>query len=110
MIDLPLLVLLMGGATWFGGWWGVPLVAAAWSWWWGWRRFSWRPALAAALAWGGLLLLAGPEESLQLLLVRLGEIFGLPGPALVVCTLGYAALLGWAAARLMQGVGPSRSK
>lgn len=110
MIDLPVLVLLMVGATWFGGWWGVPLVAAGWAWWWGWRRFSWRPALAAALAWGGLLLLAGPEDSLLVLLHRLSEIFNVPDAAVVLLALGYVAVLAWAAARLMQGLGLSRSK
>lgn len=110
MIDLPLLVLLMGGATWTAGWWGVVVVALAWAWFWGWRRFSWRPALAAAIAWGGLLVIAGPEAPMQTLIERMGEVFGVPGPAVVVLALAYAALLAWAAARLMQGLGLSRSK
>ncbi len=109
-MDLPVLVLLMVLLTWWGGWWGVPLVAAMWAWWTGWRRRAWRPALAAALAWGGLLLAAGQERPLSLLVSRLGDVLGVPGVALALLAPLYAAVIAWAAARLMQGIGGSRSK
>lgn len=92
------LVGLMALVTWATGWWGVALLAAAWS-------LTRRPTppgavgLAAALAWGCLLLLL-PLDALGRLAARLGGVFGLPGP--VVLGLGplFAALLGWSAAHV----------
>lgn len=104
MIDFLLLLLLMVGATWFLGWWGILLVAAGWGWWWRMQKPAWRPALAAALAWGLWLALAGPAPALLKLADRLGRLMSAPGIAVTLAPIGYAALLGWAAARLMQGI------
>jgi hypothetical protein len=101
---IELLVLSVGfaGATWMAGWWAVPLVAALWVLWRG--RSPWRVALAAALAWAGLLSLTIPTASLGRLAPRLGGIFGVPGWAALILTPIYALALAWAAARVVMGV------
>jgi hypothetical protein len=93
-----LLLALMAAGTWLTGWWGVALLAAAWS-------FSRRPTppwavgLAAAGAWGVLLLLL-PWDNLGRLATRLGGVFSLPPAVMPGLCLLFAALLGWSGARL----------
>jgi hypothetical protein len=107
MIDFLLLLLLMTGGTWLLGWWAILVIAAGWGWWWRDRKPAWRPSLAAGLAWAFWLSLAGPPAALLTLLDRLDRIFGAPSPVLLALPPLYAALMGWAAARLVQGIAPS---
>jgi hypothetical protein len=101
----------MAAGTWLIGWWAVPAVALIWQL--GDRAASpWGAAVAAPLAWAALLLLI-PLAPLVRLTGRLAGIFQLPPPALILLVLGYAALLGWSAARLVRaltGVRPSSSQ
>lgn len=108
MIDLLVLLLLFAGGTWLAGWWAILILAALWGWF-RWKEPVWRAALAAALVWGAFLLLAGPALTLIKLFDRLGRIFPAPGPAIALLSVVYAAVLAWAAARLMQGLRGSRS-
>ena len=83
--------------TWTIGWWAVPLVAGAAG------AFGQRPSLAAAgaaLAWAALLGLDAASGRLAVLAALLGGLFPLPGPALVLVTLAFAALAAWSAATL----------
>lgn len=103
MIDFLLLPALMIGASWFLGWWGILLVGLVW----GFLRRgspSWRAGLAAAVAWTLWLILAGPPLAMVSLLEKLSELFGVPTPVLVVLPPLYAAVLGWASARLCRGL------
>jgi hypothetical protein len=103
MIDFLLLLLLFTGGTWLAGWVAVLLIAMAWGWWRRWTHPAWIAALAAAGAWGFWLALAGPPATMLLLVDRLVQILGVPGPAIYLLPPAYAALLAWAAARLVQG-------
>jgi len=93
------LVALLAAGTWVAGWWAVPLVAAVWSL----ARRPTSPAvvgLAAALAWG-LLLLTLPWDDLGRLTHRLGGVFSVPGVVPLGLTLAFSGLLGWSSARLV---------
>ena len=101
MRRVALVALLAGVATAAGGWWTVPLVAAAWT------RISRRDrhpagscAAGAALAWAFLLgigALQGPVDSVARCL---GPIVGVPGWAYVLLTLVFPALLAATAAQV----------
>lgn len=88
------------------GWWGVVPVALV---------MSGAPtrlalsaammSLAAALGWGVLIARHAMRGDLGAWLARSGAIFGVPGPALVVLALLFAALLAWSTATLVQGLG-----
>ena len=96
---VALLVAIAAG-TWLGGWWAVPLLTA----WWGWSgRAAGPAALAAALAWGGLLWLQ-PSPGMTRLGERLAALGGVPVLVVWLLPLGCAALLGWSAARLLAGL------
>lgn len=102
---------LMAAGTWFLGWWAVLAVAAAW------QLVDrggapWRAAIAAPLGWGLLLALI-PLAPLGRLTTRLAGVFQLPPAVLILLLLGYAALLGWSAARVtaaLAGVRASSSR
>jgi hypothetical protein len=102
LLEIAALAVLMGLATWFGGWWSLPPIAAVWQLA---RRAesSWPAGLAALLAWGGLLA-ALPWLPLARLAVRLSGVFYLPPGAALLLPLGYAWLLAWSAARLTRAV------
>lgn len=102
MIDFLLLPVLMTGASWFLGWWGILVSGLLWG---GLRREapSWRAALAAAVAWAFWLILAGPPVAMLTLLEKLSDISGAPAPVLLALPPLYAAILAWAAARVAQG-------
>jgi hypothetical protein len=93
------------------GWWAIPATAALWG---ILHPIARRPALfaaaAAALAWSGWLLADGlsPRGDFSGLAVRLGGIFSLPAPALVVITIVFAALLAGSAAYLAVAIAPAR--
>lgn len=103
MIDFLVLLVLFTGGTWLGGWVAVLLIAGVWGWVRRRKQPPWIAAVAAALAWGVWLALAGPPATLVLLVERLSQVTGVPAPALFVLPSAYAALLAWAAARLVQG-------
>lgn len=91
--------LAFAAATWFGGWWAVPvlsLLLGAVT-----RRLS--PPLvgtAAAIAWLAMILEADRGGSLWRLLDQLGGIFGAQGWMILILAGGFAFLLGWSGARL----------
>lgn len=65
---------------------------------------GWRIALAAALAWGALLVVdavAGPFGALS---AMLGGVLRLPGAVLVLLTLAFPAALAWSAATVVAEV------
>ena len=95
---------LMAALTWLLGWWGV-LVAASVA---GFVHFrvgggGWRVALAAAVAWGALLLVDAAAGSLGAVTRALSGVLRVPGPALVLLTLAFPALAAWSAATLVAG-------
>ena len=106
MIFIVVCALEMAGLTWVAGWWGVVLVALVN----GYVRraeagTSWRIALAAVEGWSLLLLgdaLVGPFGRVA---TTLGGAMRIPGPALLVATLLFAALLAWSAATIAVEVG-----
>ena len=100
------LALAFAAGTWVGGWLGVVVVAVAAPW----RFRSLTPVtlgLTAALAWLGLIAASDNGGSLGRLLPRLGGLFGVPGWVLVAVTVGYAFLLAWSSARLVEGLRPA---
>lgn len=88
--------------TWYGGWWVIPSVAAAWQLV---RRKEpgWLPALAACVGWAALLLLLplGPLDRLD---SRMSRLLYLPPLGATAVTLAFAALLAWSAARLVRAL------
>jgi hypothetical protein len=89
-------------ATWYGGWWAIPGLAAVWQLI---RRKepAWLPALAASAAWAALLLLLplGPLDRLD---SRLSRLFFLPPLGATGMTLAFAGLVAWGAARVVAGL------
>jgi hypothetical protein len=99
MIVVALLLWSSGIAlgTWLVGWWALPLIALAAG------ATGRRPtlvALDAAIAWAALLGFDAMGGRLGVLTSLLGGIFPVPGPALVLLTLLFAAALAWSAAEL----------
>jgi len=98
------LAVLMGLATWFGGWWAVPAVAVVW------QLLrpahpAWMAGLSGAAAWG-VLLAFQPWLPLVRLAVRLSGLFHLPPGGVLMVALGYAGLLAWSAARVVRPLRP----
>lgn len=93
------------------GWWAIPATAALWGML---RPIARRPALfaaaAAALAWTGWLLAdaISTRGDFSSLAGRLGGIFSLPAPALLVITVLFAALLAGIAAYVAVAIAPAR--
>jgi hypothetical protein len=90
--------------TWLLGWWGVPLAASIV----GFTFFregggGWRVALAAAAAWGALLVADSVTGSFGTVARTLAGVLRVPAPALVLLTLALPALLAWSAATLVAG-------
>jgi hypothetical protein len=109
LLGFVVLTLAFAAATSLG-WWAVPATAALW----GAllpsvRRPALVAALAAALAWAGWLLVDGISGSgaFGILATRLSILMHLPSVALVVLTLGFAAVLAWSAA-VVAGAGVER--
>jgi hypothetical protein len=105
LIQLIVVSVLMATLTWFAGWWTVPVIGAAYGAWAARERLTLVTAtLAAVLGWGALLAYDASAGPLGRLLQVLGTLFGLPGAALVVLTLAYAALLAVSAAALARSL------
>ena len=105
MIFVIFVAVAIAALTWVLGWLGVLLAALI-------VGFvfhdegggGWRIALAAALAWGALLLVdavAGPFGALS---AMLGGVLRLPGAVLVLLTLAFPAALAWSAATVVAEV------
>ena len=100
----------IGLGTWLGAPMPAPIIVGAlmglgWP-----ARSARRAAVAGALAWGGLLLVAlARGDALGALTRTLGDAMGVPAWALVVATLSYPAILASSAAWLAHLVSPRRS-
>jgi hypothetical protein len=84
-------------ATWFAGWWTVPIVALVAG------LVRCPPGIVAAgcaSGWLALLLIDFAAGSIGRVGGVLAGVMGLPAPALFVVTLAFPALLGWSAASL----------
>lgn len=101
MIFISIVAAAMAALTWLVGWWTVvPVALVA-----GYLRrdqrgSAGRVALAAAEAWGALLLLDVITGPLGTLSRVLGGVMGVPALALVAITLSFPALMAWSAATL----------
>lgn len=96
---------LFAALTWVAGWWMVPVLGAAHGAWAAHRRLTLvTAALSAVLGWGTLLAYDASVGPMGRLLHVLGALFHMPGAALVVLTLSYAALLAVSAAGLTRGL------
>ncbi|HET9012490.1 MAG TPA: hypothetical protein VFN38_11785 [Gemmatimonadaceae bacterium] len=99
MIFVMVVAGAMAALTWLLGWWGVLLAALIVGW--VFREEGgggWRVALAAALAWGLLLVLDAVLGSFATVARTIGGVLGLPAYLPVLLTLAFPALLGWSAA------------
>lgn len=101
LIVMVALVAAFALATWAGGWWTVPVVAFVA----GTRERSGgaRPsaiAMAAAVAWGVLLIGSSTSAAFVTLVRELAGIMALPAVVLVLLALIFPALLAWSAAAL----------
>ncbi len=105
LLRVVLLALAFAIATVLIGWWGVPLTGAAWG---VLGRLAPRSALVASasavLAWSGLLLWGAARAPVASLASTVGGALGVPGAALVVLTLAFAAIVAWSAARAAAGL------
>ena len=97
---LPRLVIVtaaIAAGTWLAGWWAVPVLALIAG------LLTWRPstvALGAALAWAVLLVINALAGTMARVASTLGDVMGLPAPAVVAVTLLFPALLAWSAAAI----------
>jgi hypothetical protein len=104
MIFVLVVGVAMTALTWVLGWWGVLLAAAIVG-----HVFfregggGWRVALAAAASWGVLLAVDAVAGPFGTVARTLGGVMRVPGPALVLLTLAFPALLAWSAATLVAG-------
>jgi hypothetical protein len=104
---IALLAIAIAIGTWVLGWWAVPLLGAVWG-----VLQRGRPRFvtafaAAAIAWASLLAFDALQGAMGRLAGVLGGVFMLPGAALLVVTVLYAALLAGCAAQVA-GVVPTR--
>lgn len=95
---------IMAALTWLVGWWGVVLAAVVV----GLLPFrqdggGWRVALAAAAAWGALLLADATVGPFRAVAGALAGVLRVPAPVLVLLTLAFPALVAWSAATLAAG-------
>lgn len=105
MIFVAFVAVAMAALTLLLGWWGVLLAALVTGW--AFRREGgggWRIALAAAVAWGALLLADAASGALGAVMRTIGGVMRVPGIVVVLLTLAFPALLAWSAATVMAGV------
>jgi hypothetical protein len=100
------LTVVVALATRYGGWWMVPVAAlAAGAWRWRDRRHALDAGLAAAAAWGALLLFVALRGDIGPVGRDVGGVVGVPAFALVLLTLLFPFALGWSAARVGGALG-----
>lgn len=103
--ELIVVSVLMATLTWIAGWWMVPVIGAAYGAWAAHRQLTLVTAtLAAVLGWSALLVYDASAGPVGQLLHVLGALFRVPGAALVMLALAYAALLAASAAALARGL------
>lgn len=104
--DILIIAVIMALTTRFAGWWSVPVVAAIAAVWDRTPRASvTKSALAAALAWGSLLLLQTLFGSSVIALGRdVATSLAVPGPVPLLLTLLLPAILAAAAAGVVAGL------
>ncbi|HEY7568736.1 MAG TPA: hypothetical protein VH762_14260 [Gemmatimonadaceae bacterium] len=102
--NILIIAAIMALATRFLGWWAVPVVAALVALW-DRRPTATKVAIAAALAWGVLLLLQSLFGSSVVVLGRdVATSLGVPAPVPLVLTLALPAILAASAAGVVAGV------
>jgi len=90
--------------TWIAGWWSVPVFAVVYTLA---RRSGAAPvdaAIGTFIAWVSLLLSRTVLAGNDILLTKLGQIFPVPGFAVLVIAALFAMVLAWSAARLALGI------
>lgn len=89
----------IAGATWAGGWTGVPLVAFLWG---AWRRdeplAAFAAGFAATIGWAVLLGLAALSAPVFAVADRVGGVAGASGALVILVALVFAFGLAWSAA------------
>ncbi len=105
VLRIALLTLAFAIATMLFGWWGLLFTGLAW----GFlarstRAVGFSAAVAAALAWAGLLLGASVKSPVGALASTVSAVLGAPSIALAVLTLVFGTALGWSAARCAAGL------
>jgi hypothetical protein len=96
----------IAGLTWTIGWWGVAVAALI-------LGFvfrdeggrAWRVALGATEGWAILLLIDLLGGPLGYVATTVGGAMRIPGPALLVATLLFPALIGWSGATIAAEIG-----
>lgn len=105
MIRVGAFTLALAGATWFGGWWTVPLMGAVHAFT---ARGATRPGLeaagGAALAWGALMAWQLSHPAFPRLSAALDGVFPVPPVALAVITVLLGAVMAGSSARLVSGL------
>ena len=109
LIRVLLLAAAFALATAAFGWWTVPLIAVVW----GalaraLRGASLIAAIAAAAAWGALLLWGAVHGPVRALAVELAGVMHVPAVALVAATLAFPAVLAWSGTAVMAHRGRSQ--
>jgi hypothetical protein len=99
--EIVLLTIAMVAATAVCGWWGVGVAGFVWGAWAGRARVV---AVAAILAWAGLLVWTAVSGPLGTLVRELGLVAAAPGWVLVLVTVVYPGVLAWSAAVVGKGV------
>jgi hypothetical protein len=109
MIFHLLVAACMAGLTWTLGWWGVAVAALILG-----VVFrdeggrAWRVALGATEGWAILLIVDMLVGPLAGVMKTVGGAMSIPGPALLLVTLLYPALIGWSGAALAGEVSKRR--
>ncbi len=101
-----LIAVIVAASTWIIGWWSVAIVALVAGYLM--RRSggnAWRVALGSAEGWAILLLVDTLGGRSRELLSILEGTMSIPGPALIVATLLFPALIGWSGAALAAELG-----
>jgi hypothetical protein len=65
---------------------------------------GWRIAVAAALAWAGLIAIDAVSGPVRVVGAKVAGVIGVPSAVLVLVTLVFPALLAWSAATLVSAV------
>lgn len=105
LVQLVGLTLVIAAGTWVGGWWTVPVIAAAYGVWGARQRAAVLTAmLAGAGGWGVLLAYDASVGPVLRLTQLFGTMFRMSGTTLVILTVAYAALLALSAAAFARGL------